>query len=386
MSFDQTLESLFADESIRRREFPVVADKVYLAHAAVCPLPACVVRALTEYLAHAGRGGQFEYLHATAEAQARTLAAALLDASPEEIAFVSSTSAGLSMVAAGLPWQPQDSVVIAEGDFPSNVYPWLRLQKLGVRVKAIPTRGDGLVSLEDVAAHVDGSTRLVALSSVHFATGARMDIEGIGRYLESRGVLFCVDAIQSLGAVPLSTRHVDFMVADAHKWLLGPQGIGLLFVRQSRFETLEPALLGWKSVNAEKDFVRHKLELAPTARRYEPGSLNALGLIGLHAALQMLQHVGSAAISEHLTSLHHFLVPALQLKGYEVLAQTPASLPSGIVSFRHDSRDLPQLYRDLDAHKIVVSLRQDPSGRACLRVAPHFYNTRAELEQLLARL
>jgi cysteine desulfurase/selenocysteine lyase len=237
-----------------------------------------------------------------------------------------------------------------------------------------------------VEAHVDESTRLVALSSVHFATGARMDIDAIGRYLESRGVLFCVDAIQSLGAVPLSTRHVDFMVADAHKWLLGPQGIGLLFVRRSRFELLEPALVGWKSVNSEKDFVRHQLEFATTARRYEPGSLNALGLIGLHAALQMLQHVGSAAIAEQLTSLRRFLVPALQHKGYEVLAHSATAAASGIVSFRHDSKDLKQLYRELDAHKIVVSLREDPHGRPCLRVAPHFYNTSAELEQLVAWL
>jgi cysteine desulfurase/selenocysteine lyase len=386
MSFDQTLETLLTDESVRRREFPVVADKVFLAHAAVCPLPACVVRALRAYLEEVGRGGQFEYLHASAEVQARSLAAAMLGALPEEIAFVPSTSAGLSMVAGGLTWRPGDSVVIAEGDFPSNVYPWLRLQRLGVRVRSIPTRGDGLVTLQDVAAQVDDSTRLVALSSVHFATGAHMDIDAIGRYLETRGVLFCVDAIQSLGAVPLSARHVDFLVADAHKWLLGPQGIGILFVRRSRFACLEPILLGWKSMNSEKDFVRNKHDLAPTARRYEPGSLNALGLIGLHAALQMLQHVGVAAIAERLKSLRNYLVPALQHKGYEVVAHAPDATPSGIVSFRHDGKNLQHLHRALDACKIIVSLREDPRSRQCLRIAPHFYNTHGELEQLLAQL
>jgi cysteine desulfurase/selenocysteine lyase len=387
MSFAETLESVLGDESIRRREFPVVSDTVYLAHAAVCPLPACVVSAQLRYLERAGRGGQFEHLHAAAETEARSLAAAMIGASAEEIAFVPSTSAGLSLVAAGLPWRAGDSVVFAEGDFPSNVYPWLRLEKLGVELRMIPARGDGVVTLEDVVTRVDASTRLVALSSVHYATGARTDIDAIGRYLQTRDVLFCVDAIQSLGAVPLSARYVDFMVADAHKWLMGPQGIGLFFVRRSRFDSLEPVLLGWKSVNAQRDFVSQKLELADTARRYEPGSLNALGIVGLHAALAMLQQLGVDAIAKRLSELRAHLVPALLSKGYEVLAQ-PANdaAPSGIVSFRRDGADMPTLGRALDANRIVVSLRPDPRGRACLRIAPHFYNTTLELDRLLAQL
>jgi cysteine desulfurase / selenocysteine lyase len=385
MSFDVTLEALLADESLRRREFPVVQNKVYLAHAAVCPLAACVVSALSGYLAEVGRGGQFDYLHAAAETQARAIAAELIGAQADEIAFVPSTSAGLSMVAAGLPWKAGDSVVFAAGDFPSNVYPWLALRRLGVVVKAIPARGDGVVTLDDVIAQVDDSTRLVALSTVHYATGAVSDIDGIGRYLERRGVLFCVDAIQSLGALPVSARHVDFMVADAHKWLLGPQGMGILFVRRSRFESLTPVLLGWKSVSAERDFLARSLELAPSARRYEPGSLNALGLVGLHAALHMLRQIGVPAIAARLAGLRGYLADALVRRGFEVIGPT-GGVSSGILSFRREGQDMQGLQRTLDAQKIVVSLRQDPRGRACLRVAPHFYNTQAELERLLAAL
>jgi len=372
-----------ADEAARRRAFPVVADKVYLAHAAVCPLPACVVDALSAYLAHVGRGGQFEYLHAAAETRARASAAAMIGASPDEIAFVPSTSAGLSMIAAGLGWNAGDSVVMAEGDFPSNVYPWLRLQRLGVNVHAIPTRGDGVVTLEDVIAKLDDSTRLVALSSVHFATGAVNDIDAIGRYLQARDILFCVDAIQSLGALPVSVQHVDFLVADAHKWLLGPQGMGVMFVRRARFQALEPVLVGWKSVNAQRDFVTHKLDLAETARRYEPGSLNALGLVGLDAALDLLQRVGVGVIAAQLADNRRYLVEALTDKGFDVLG-SERSAGSGIVSFRRDGQDMQGLQRALDAQRIVVSLRQDPLGRDCVRVAPHFYNTRAELQQLVA--
>ncbi len=399
MSFGESLESLLADEAKRAREFPVVANKVYLAHAAVCPLPACVVRAQTAYLAEAGRGGQFEHLHARAEAQARGHAAAMLGATPDEIAFVPSTSAGLSLVAAGLSWAPGDSVVFAEGDFPSNVYPWLRLQQRGVRVRAIPARAEGgAVTLEDVITQLDASTRLVALSSVHFVTGARTDVDAIGAYLQERGVLFCVDAIQNLGALPLSARHVDFLTADAHKWLLGPQGIGILYVRRARFELLEPVLVGWKSVRSEKDFVLQQLDFAESARRYEPGSLNALGVVGLHAALELLQHIGVETIGARLALLRASLVAELSAKGYEVIGagahiearagarERRDAVGSGIVSFRREGSDMERLYRALDARGIVVSLRHDPSGRACVRVAPHFYNVEAELERLLAEL
>jgi selenocysteine lyase/cysteine desulfurase len=189
MSFGHSLDSLLADEALRGREFPVVNEKLYLAHAAVCPLPACVSRAMSGYLAAVGRGGQFEYLHAPAEQGARASAAALLGVTPEEIAFSPSTSAGLSMIAAGLAWKPGDSVVIAAGDFPSNVYPWQRLKRLGVNVRVIPARGDGVITLDDVLAHIDGSTRLVALSSVHYVTGAALDVDGIGRHLREREIL-----------------------------------------------------------------------------------------------------------------------------------------------------------------------------------------------------
>lgn len=381
MSFSQTIDTL-ADEATRRREFPVVEHQAYLAHAAVCPLARCVVSAMSDYLAKVGRGGQFEHLHANAEAGARELAAAMIDVTPDEIAFVSSTSAGLSLVAAGLPWRAGDSVVITQGDFPSNVYPWLRLEKLGVRVETIRT-GAGVLTLEQVKERVDERTRLVALSSVHYATGARTDVDAIGEFLQVRGIRVCVDAIQSLGATPLSARHVDFLVADAHKWLLGPQGMGVLFVRRERFEELDPVLLGWKSIHTSRDFVHQKLELAHTARRYEPGSLNAIGIVGLHAALQMLQHVGVPAIAARIASLRGPLVAGLQSKGYEVLG--PATSPSaGIVSFRREGTDSATLCRSLDQAGVITSLRHDLAGRDCIRVAPHFYNTEAEIERLLA--
>ena len=371
------------DERVRVREFPVVAQSAYLAHAAVCPLPARVHLAMTRYLARAGCGGQFEHLHASAEAALRTAAASMLDVQADEIALVPSTSAGLSLISAGIAWRAGDSVVMSEGDFPSNVYPWLRLRSQGVSVRAIPANVRRGVTWEDVAAQLDDSTRLVALSSVHFVTGAVAEIDRIGRECGARGVLFCVDAIQSLGAGPTSARHADFLVADAHKWLLGPQGMGVCVVRRARFEQVEPVFVGWKSVKSERDFVQQQLDFAPSARRYEPGSLNALGVVGVSAALQLLSSVGIPAIAERIGQLRARLVPELQHKGYEVLGGEAAQ-GSGIISFQRAGTDMQALYRSLDAAKIITSLRHDPTGRACIRVAPHFYSTEAELERLLA--
>jgi selenocysteine lyase/cysteine desulfurase len=195
-----------------------------------------------------------------------------------------------------------------------------------------------------------------------------------------------VDAIQSLGAVPLSARYVDFLVADAHKWLLGPQGMGVMFVRSSRFERLDPVLLGWKSIHTSKDFVQQKLELAHTARRYEPGSLNAIGLVGLHAALELLQRIGVPAIADRIATLRSTLVAGLQAKGYEVLGATSRASggSGGIASFRRDDTDMPSLCRALDQAGIITSLRHDLAGRACIRVAPHFYNSEQDLDRLLS--
>lgn len=175
-----TLDALLHDETLRNREFPVTRHKVYLAHAAVCPLPGRVVRAMVDYSLRASEEAQFEYLHREVEEQTRELAAQLLGASAEEIAFVPSTSAGLSLVAAGLEWEAGDNVVIAEGDFPANIYPWLNLQRRGVKVKFIPKKSDSAVELTDVKQQVDKRTRLVSLSSVHFANGAAIDVDAIG--------------------------------------------------------------------------------------------------------------------------------------------------------------------------------------------------------------
>jgi selenocysteine lyase/cysteine desulfurase len=380
-----TIDQLLKDEEARRQAFPVTRSQIYLAHAAVGPLPAQVSRAMRHYIRRAERLGQIESLHSTAEAHARASAAALLDVTTEEIAFVPSTSAGLAMVAAGIEWHNGDRVLIQGGDFPANVYPWQNLGRLGVRVDQLPARADGLIDPDDVKARLEPRTRLVSLSSVHYATGASLDIDAVGKFLRERDILFCVDAIQSLGAVPCSARFADALVADAHKWLLGPQGIAILAVRREAFPRIRPALVGWKSATAPYEFHQPTLELADSARRYEPGSLNVVGLVGLDAALSLLHTVGIPAVCARLQSLRALLTEALRARGYCLLGPAAPLRPTGITSFRGPD-NMAMVHSRLADHRCVVSLRKDPRGEDFLRVSPHFYNTAEELGRFLELL
>lgn len=380
------LDEILASEDRRVREFPVAGNKTFFAHAAVCPLPAAVAKAVVEHAERASREGQFEHLHREAEIGARALAAALIGSSPEEIAFVSSTSAGLSMVAQGLSWRTGDSVVVAAADFPSNLHPWLALRAQGVDVRIIQRRVDGTILVEDIEPLLDSTTRLVALSSAHFGIGTPVDIDAIGQFLHSRGILFCLDAIQTLGAHPTGIEHVDFLVADAHKWLLGPQGIGILYVNSRLWDALRPVLLGWKSVASSKDYASLAQELSPSAKRYEPGSLNASGICGLHAALKLISEIGIDAVSLRIRMLRSRIESGLRAQGHQVPGREGEDGPTGIVSFRHRSEDLGELAKRLDAEGFVLSTRTDVSGSPCIRVAPHFYNTAEEVDRFLSRL
>lgn len=381
-----TLETIQADAAARRAEFPIVQERLFLAHAAASPLPARTVEAMCAYVRETARKGQFEHLHRRSETGARVLAAELLGVTAEEIAFIPSTSAGLGMIAAGLEWRPGDNVVVLEGDFPANLYPWLNLRSQGVQVRSIPADPPRTITWRDVTPMLDRRTRLATLPSVHYLTGMATDIRGIGAELRSRNILLCVDAIQSLGALPCPGSEVDFLVADGHKWLLGPQAMGLMMVRREAFSRLRPALVGWKSVAAPREYHSANLSFPDDARRYEPGSLNAVGLVGLHASLELLLEVGIAPIARHLACLRAALVEGLQARGYRIAGDPAPALPSGITTFQRPGRSMSDLCQWLDARNVVVSLRRDSQGGEWLRAAPHFYTTGEEIGLFLELL
>jgi cysteine desulfurase/selenocysteine lyase len=380
------IAGLLENNMARNREFPITAEKTFLAHAAASPLPRRVSTAIQDYVGRAASEGQWEFLHSQIERNTRRYAAALLGASEDEIAFVSSTSMGLSIVASGLPWREGDNVVVADGDFPSNIYPWLNLGKRGVRTKLIPRKTDGSVTIRDVREAVDSRTRLVSLSSVNFVTGFKIDVDVIGEYLQRHGILFCVDAVQSLGVAPVDVRYVDFLASSAHKWLLGPLGIGILFVKRERLSGLDPVLAGWKCVECSKDYLEYALSFLESAQRYEPGAFSVVCLVGLHAALQLLLEVGIDSIAARLASLREILVSSIKDKGYDVIGPSFPDQSSGITSFTSDNLDVVRLRQDLDDHGFVVSLRDNLESGKCIRVSPHFYNTEDEIVSFLSSL
>jgi len=379
-----TISELLADEELRRHEFPVVREKVFLSHAAVSPLPRRVTQAVGHYLDLAAGDDQETVLPETVIQEARQDFARLLQAQPEEMAFVGPTSLALSYVASGFPFRKRDNLLIYFDDYPSNVYPWMALAERGVEARLMNLRELGRIRLVDVQGQVDENTRLVALASCHFVSGWRLDLAGIGEFLRRRGIAFCVDGIQTLGAFPTTVEHVDFLAADAHKWLLGPCAAGILYVRQEWQDRLRPPIYGWHNVRCPNFVAQEALSFKPDARRYEAGSANLLGLVALKAACELLLELGIDPIAAELLRKRQWLVPALQAKGWTVLhADAPAAHASGIVTIHRTDADVAAVHQKLREANIVTSLRADRSGRHYIRLSPHFYNTDAELQRLL---
>jgi selenocysteine lyase/cysteine desulfurase len=381
-----TLTEILKDEELRRREFPVAREKIFLAHAGVCPLPRRVADAISECANQGMLGDQESFmLHRLDEA--RKLAAQLLNCQPEEIALVGPTSLGLSLVASGLNFRKGDNVLIYHDDYPSNVYPWMALAARGVEVRLLNIKKLGVIRTIDVIGQVDENTKLVALASCHFISGFRIEISAIGKFLRERGILFCLDAIQTLGAFPTTVEYVDFLAADAHKWLLGPCGAGIFYVKKDLQEKLNPPIYGWHNVRSPNFVAQDKIEFRSGAVKFEAGTQNLLGLVGLIAAMELALEIGVENIAAELLRKRGWLIPALQAKDFTVLnAETKTENAGGIVSFFQPGKDLAALNQKLSASGIAASLRTDRKGQNYIRLSPHFYNTDAQLQRVLELL
>jgi cysteine desulfurase/selenocysteine lyase len=365
------------DDALRAHDFPVTRAWAFLAHAAVAPLPRPVAAAVTDYVDRAQCTGQFDLICDGLEDDTRRLAAELLHVSADEIVFSPSTSASINLIAESLAWRPGDHVVVLASDFSSNLRPWLDLRDRGVTVTAVRYRHTPVTTAEVLAA-LRPRTRLVALSTANFVTGRPIeDLTALAGELRRRGVLVLVDAIQTLGAIPVDAAAVDFLAADAHKWLLGPKGMGLLTVRRDCLSELRTPLGGWHNLTDPKDYTGAS-PIAPSARRFEPGSLNTLGLVGLHAALELLRRVGVDAAYARLVALREQLVHGLTARGYDVPGAAVACW-GPITCFRAEGVDLVALSRRLLSARVVVSMRSLPGGQDYLRLAPHYYTSDVDL-------
>ena len=368
-----------------RSFFPVTRTLAYLNHAGVAPISTRVAEALARYAAEATHAGASDYARSfDAEIErVRGRAALLLAAQPDEIAFVKNTSEGLGLVAAGLDWQRGDRVVVCDLEYPSNVYAWWSLRARGVETVMLRSR-DGalpLESVEDALRHP--RTRLLALSSVEFGSGARNDLPALGRLCRERGVLFCVDAIQSLGCFPLDVGacHVDFLAADGHKWLLSVEGCGVFYCRRALIQSLTPRVVGWRSMTNNLDFDRYHYELQPGAGRFEEGTPNTPGIFALGAAIDLLLELGVEAIGERVLALTDQLCTALAARGARLASPRGPGQASGIVSFTLPEEEPARTAARLRAAGVFVVAR-----RGGVRASPHFYNSSEDLERLIRAL
>jgi len=381
-----TLSEILSNEELRQYEFPVTQKKIFLAHAGVCALPRRVAQAMNDCANEGTLGDQEAFvLHRIADA--RNAGAKLLNCQPDEVSLVGPTSLGLSFVASGLEFRRGDNVLIYHDDYPSNVYPWMALAAKGVQVRLLNTRSLGAIRAVDVMGQVDENTKLVALASCHFISGQRLEYEKIGKFLHEQRVLFCLDAIQTLGAFPIDAKYVDFLAADAHKWMLGPCGAGVFYVKSDLQPRLNPPVYGWHNVRNPNFVAQDTIEYRSGAAKFEAGTHNLVGLIGLLTAMELALEIGVENIAAELVRKRAWFVPALQAKGYSVLnAEAKPEYAGGITSAFIPGKDLTAVQQKLSEAGVVASLRVDRKGQNYLRFSPHFYNTDAELHRVLELL
>jgi cysteine desulfurase/selenocysteine lyase len=373
-----------ADWSHFRQQMPVAQTWVYLDHAAVAPLPAPSREAIRQWCDEASETGDVAWPRwSTRVEEVRYRAAKLMAADPAEIAFVPNTTSGISLVAEGLPWRTGDNVVILANEFPSNQYAWMNLKGRGVQTHRVQIEA-GISPINALLASCDDRTRLVAVSWVGYASGWRLDVADLVEQMHRRGILVLLDAIQGLGVFPLDVQQtgIDFVAADGHKWMLGPEGAGLLFVRREHLEHLRPLMVGWNSVQQRHNFHEIELNLRRDAARYEGGSANMVGLLGLGASLDLLAGLGLSAtespVAERVLALTGYAIESLQATGARVTSATDAQHRAGIVTFELPNQAADRLrQRCLDA-RIVLSCR---SGR--LRISPHAYNNEEDIDRLV---
>lgn len=380
------LSRLHSDEAFRRDEFPVAQKRIFLGHAAVTILPRRVAEAMKQYTDdccydHQEFGDVLQRIQ-----RARHTCAGMIGAEATEIALLGPTSLGLSLFANGIDWQDGDEILCYQGDYPANVYPWMEAQRRGAKLRFLKPEQPGEITPELVEAALTPQTKLVALASCHFLTGYRIDIDAIGKLLRGRGILFSLDAIQTIGAFETRVEHVDFLSADSHKWMLGPASAGIVFVREENFERLRPTLLGAWNVKAPNFVVQDQVEFHRSAIRYEPGVLNLVGIFGMAAALDLLLEAGIDRISAHLLKLKAQLVAGLEDLGYEIVGPRSGPAASSITTARCGARDLEKIFHGLTERNIIASHRHDREGREHLRFSPHLYNTEGEIAEVLRAL
>lgn len=363
---------------------PVSRKWSYLDHACVAPIPQPAFDAISKWANESLLEGDTVWSSWDRQHESlRQLTATTINAAPEEIALVPNTTFGINLVADGFPWNEGDNVVLPGHEFPSNLYPWMALQSRGVELRTVELDGHK-VCPNRMADACDERTRVISASWVGYGSGYRLDPAELARVAHDHGALFFLDAIQGLGVFPIDVveTDVDFLAADGHKWLLGPEGAGVFFTKRQHLEILRPMNVGWNSVKQGNDFAKIDLDVRDHARRYEGGTQNMAGFIGLGASLKLLSEFGLAhdhsPIGDQVLRVTDQILTAFDGAGVTVLSDREPNAKSGIISFEVPGKSSPDLKMHLYEQGVVVSQRQ---GR--LRTSAHCYNNGNDIDRLI---
>jgi selenocysteine lyase/cysteine desulfurase len=370
--------------------FPILREWVFFNHAGVAPLSGPAAAAMREFVEQSQRSvyvGSNWYRRAR---EVKANIARLINAQgPQEIAYMPNTSSGLATVARGFEWHDNTAVVTTEVEYPANRFCWQDLKRFGTHVIEVPQQPDGRIDVEDVIESITNDTRIVAISHVQFGSGYRIDLRPIADTVHLAGGFLCVDGIQSVGAMPVDVEAmgIDFLALDGHKWLLGPEGAGFLYIREDLIPMLHPPVVGWMNMVNSDDYNNSRFQLHEDSRRFEPGSYNIAGVLALGASVQMMLDLGMQQVWDRIDALTSRLCAGVESRGYRVFSPRQPGERSGIVSFhpanpdKRGKADLLKIVSDLEAKKIVIAMRD---GR--LRASPHFYNTDEQVDRLVAEL
>jgi len=366
-----------------RSLFPhLKTDQVYFNHAAIAPWCRLAIDRISEYT-NQRSGEKIENFSNILKwnSGAKEKLGKLINAPSHRIAWVENVSNGLNILAQGLNWKTGDRVILNNWEFPSNIYPFMNLKNYGVEIDFINS-DNGEISVEEIEKLVTSKTKLISISSVQFLSGYRTDLNAIGELCKSKGIIFCVDAIQSTGVIQTDVEKakIDFLAGGTHKWLMSSQGLSYIYLTEELQSRIDQKFVGWTSVKNSWDFLDYKLEFRNTAERFQNGTINALGVAVLDSVISIFIEFGMENVEERIIQNTNYLINGLDKIGIEpILKNIPEENRAGIVSFKHEKAQA--VFEELEKRNIYTAMR---SGM--LRISPHFYNTIDEIENFINEL
>jgi selenocysteine lyase/cysteine desulfurase len=379
-----TIKKIIFMDIIKAREyFPHLKKGItYLNHAATGPFSKPVLDVMDEYFRARSEDNIDDYpaFVKTIE-ETKELLTVYFNCEPQRLAFADNTTNGLNMLAQGFDWKEKDEIILNDIEFPANVYPFLNLERKGVKIVFVKSR-NGIVTAEDIIEKITSKTKLISVSMVQFLSGYRIDLEKLGKVCRERNIFLCVDAIQGLGALSLDTKkcNIDFVSCGTQKWMLGLQGLSFIYISEELQQKLTPAFVGWLGVNDAWNLLDYNLSLKDSAERFQPGSLNSAGIYALNASLKLFKEFGLKEIEEKVISNSQFLIDNLkEINLNPLLFEIEKKFLSGIVSFKH--ADANSILEGLKEKNIMIAVRE-----GIVRISPHFYNTGDDFEKLIDSL